>query len=113
MKNEVHQTRVEWRSNSDSQSDVIGLVTRQVLSAVDTNEADSWIIDSGATCHICNDRQSFVNFHPLRKPQDVTLGDGHALGAIETGDVILELLLGNGESRRCKLHNVLYIPKLA
>ena len=41
VKNEVHQTQVEWRSNSDSESDVIGLVTRQVLSAVDTNEADS------------------------------------------------------------------------
>ena len=99
MKNEVHQTRVEWRSNSDSESDVIGLVTCQVLSTVDTNEADRWIIDPGTTCHICNDRQSFVNFRPLRKLQDVTLGDGHALSAIGTGDVILELLLGNGESR--------------
>ena len=65
---------------------------------MDTNESDSWIIDSGATCHICNDRQS-VNFRPLRKPQDVTLGDGHALSAIETGDFILELVLGNGESK--------------
>ena len=52
---------------------VIGLVTRQVLSAVDTNETDSWIVDSGATCHIYNDRQSFVNFHLLRKPQNVML----------------------------------------
>ena len=59
--------------------------------------------------------QSFVNFRPLRKRQDVTLGDGHALSAIGTDDidVILELVLGNGESRHCKLHDVLYVPKLA
>ena len=46
----------EWRNSSDSESDVVGLVTCQALSAMNTNEADSWIIDSGATCHICDDR---------------------------------------------------------
>lgn len=60
VKNEVRQTRAEWRYSIDSESDVIGLMTRQVLSAVDSNEADCWIIDSGATCHICNDRRLFI-----------------------------------------------------
>ena len=49
------------------------------MSAVDTNEADSWIVDLSVTCHICNDRQSFVEFQPLKKPQNFMPGDGHAL----------------------------------
>ena len=41
------------------------------------------------------------------------LGDGHALSATEAGNVTLELVLGNGKTKRCRLHNVLYVPKLA
>ena len=59
----VHLTRDKLESDSDPEQNVIGLVTCHVLSAVD--EADSWIIDSGATCHICNNRQSFLEFHSL------------------------------------------------
>ena len=113
VKNEVHQIRDKWESGSDSERNAIGLVTSHALSTLECSEADSWIVDSGATCHICNDRQSFTDFHTLEKPQDVTLGDGHALSAIGTGNVNLELVLGNGKTRGCKLHNVLYVPKLA
>ena len=80
---------------------------------METSEVDSWIIDSGATCHICNNRQSFVDSHTLEKPQKVTLGDGHALSATGTGNVTLETVLGNGKTKLCQLQNVLYVPKLA
>ena len=113
MKNEVHQTQIICNSISDSECNEIGLVICQVLSAVDSREADSWIVNSGATCHICNDRRSFVEIHTMKKPQDVMLGDGHALSAIEAGDVTLELVLRNGKTKCCRLHNVLYVPKLA
>ena len=49
----------------------------------------NWIVDSGATCHICNDCNSFVELHNLKKTLDVTLGDGHTLKAIKHGTVIL------------------------
>ena len=110
VKNEVNHTR---ENGTDSEENVIGLVTYHVLSAVETNETDSWIIDSGATCHICNNRQSFVNFHTLEKPQEVTLGDGHTLSATGTGNVTLETVLDNGKTKICQLHDVLYVPKLA
>ena len=112
MKNEFHQTQAEWSSSSDSECNEIGLVICQVLSAVDLSEADSWIVDSGVTCHICYDRRSFVEIHTLKKPQDVMLGDGHALSATEASNVILELVLGNGKTNQCRLHNVLYVLKL-
>ena len=80
--------------------------------AVDSSEVDSWIVDSGVTCHICNDRKYFVEIHTLKKPQDVTLGDGHALSGTEASNVTLELVLENGKTKCCRLHNVLHIPKL-
>ena len=117
VKNEVTHTRenvTHTRENGrDSEQNVIGVVTCHVLSAVETNEADSWIIDSGATCHICNNRQSFVNFHTLEKPQEVTLGDRHALSATGTGNVTLKTVLDNGKTKIYQPHDVLHVPKLA
>jgi len=47
--------KMNWKV-SDSEHNVVGLVTHHVLSAVEYNEADSWIVDSGATCHISNNK---------------------------------------------------------
>ena len=113
MKNEVHQTQFEGSNSSDSEYNDIGVVVCEVLSPVDSSEADSWIVDLAATCHICNDRRSFVEIHTLKKPQDVMLGDVYALSATEAGNVTLELIFENGKTKRCQLHNVLYVPKLA
>ena len=65
IKNEMYQTRDKLR---DSEHNIIGLVTSHALSTVECSEADSWIIDSGVNCHICNDRQYI---YILGKPQDV------------------------------------------
>ena len=43
---------------------------------------------------------------------DMTLVEGHALTAIGRGKVVLEILLLNGGLKFCKLHDVLYVPKL-
>ena len=49
----------------------------------------------------------------LKSPQEVTLGDGHVLEATGIGAVELQASLGNGTTRRCTLHNVLYVPQLS
>ena len=46
--------------------------------STDTN----WIVDSSATCHVCNGCSSFVELNFLQTPLDITLGAGHALKAI-------------------------------
>ena len=71
----------------------------------------NWIMDSGATCHICNDRNSFVELRNLKKTLDVTLGDAHTLKAIGHGTVILMMKTGC-LTRKCKLHDVLFVPNL-
>jgi hypothetical protein len=73
-----------------------------------------WIIDSGATCHMCNDVSQFVKLHNLEKPEDVTLGDGHVVIATGWGVVKTEIESPNGQKgKSCVLQDVLYVPSLS
>ena len=95
----------------DSESEV-GLIVQHALSAAANREPGAnWIIDSGATSHICNDSNYFVELEKLKKPVDVILEDGHVLKAEGRGTVVL-LTRAMGQTRKCKLHDVLYVPKL-
>ena len=97
--------------SSDSESS--GLIASHALSALSQNEKCAWIVDSGATCHMCHDKKSFTALYQIKEPIDVVLGDGHSLTATGRGKVVLEVTLPNGESKSCTLHDVLYVPKLA
>ena len=59
-----------------------------------------WIIGSGATCHMCNDKT------------DVILGDGHHLKAERNGTITLEVDKSDGKHKTCMLKDVLYVPDL-
>ena len=81
--------------------------------ALAATSKDIWIVDSGATCHMCNDETFFSELNTLNEPQEVSLGDGHKLQAVAEGEVLLHMLLPDGSTKRCTLKNVLLIPKLA
>ena len=81
--------------------------------ALSVSATSNWIVDSGATCHMCNDKKLFINLEGLDKPQEVSLGDGHVSKAIAQGVVLLEMKLPSGKTRKCKLVDVLYVPKLS
>ena len=72
----------------------------------------SWVVDSGATCHMCCDENMFVDLTQLDTPQ-VTLGDGSSLEGPAEGTVILDTVLPSGRTRKCRIENVLYVPKLS
>ena len=97
-------------TDSSSDNDDIGLVVNHVLSAdVMPKSTEKWIVDSGATCHICNNRSLFVELYPVKTPIDITLGDGRALKAAARGVVNLRMKYGRGTCK-CKLYDVLYVP---
>ena len=73
-KNIVRLTQGELESGIDLEQIVFGLVTCPVQSAVESNEVNSWNVDSDATCNISNNKQSFLEFHIPKRPQYVTLG---------------------------------------
>ena len=100
----------ENENSSDSES--TGLVVQHALSA-DSNAHDQWILDSGATCHMCNDEAMFSHLRALRSPLNVTLGDGRNLQAVGRGNVVLTMKLPQGKTESCTLHDVLLVPDLA
>ena len=100
-------------TESDSESDIGLVTTSQVLAAKHTLKPNHWIIDSGATCHICNDEQMFTELKSFKKTQSVILGDGHCLEATARGVVKLRLVLPDGVTKGCQLHDVLYVPDLS
>ena len=55
-------------SNSDMES--IGLMVREALSA-SSGVTSSWIVDSGATCHMCNNRDMFSTINSRKQPLEV------------------------------------------
>ena len=53
-----------------SESDLHVLVVEQILHV---GAAENWIVDSGATCHMCHNKKLFSEFQLLEKPAKVTL----------------------------------------
>ncbi|KAF2348052.1 hypothetical protein FHG87_021192 [Trinorchestia longiramus] len=58
-------------------------------------DCDSWIVDSGATRHMCNKKSQFSSCSHLSSPVRVEIGDGRALNGIGVGDVRLRITLPN------------------
>ena len=115
-KNTKHKVNKVEVTTNDSDGDVGLTVTHHELNSVGVTEtgcSDCWIIDSGATCHICHERELFTCFKTLKVKQEVTLGDGRSLQATGSGTVELELVLPNGEPKKTTLHDVLYVPGLS
>ena len=107
---QVKKAGVKQRDATSSESESDALVVSHALSA---STKDSWIVVSGATCHMCSNEKLFVELHKLKQPFEVTLGDGYALKATGQGIVALEMKLPQGKTRMRKLHNVLYVPNLS
>ena len=98
------------RSQGKKQSNQDAMLISHALSA---RSSRNWVVDSGATCHMSNDRSLFAEMRELPSSEKVTLGDGHDLEATGEGTVNLEMLLPDGNSRSCALQKVLFVPKLA
>ena len=54
---------------------------------------DDWIVDSGASSHMCNNRHLIQKFSTLSQGVKVTLGDGNVLRAAGQGTVNLRMRL--------------------
>ena len=68
-----------------------------------------WIIDSGATHHMCYEREVFTSLKPLDVPKQIILGNGEIIQATHIGNIEVELKTGETASMGL-LTNVLYTP---
>ena len=70
----------------------------------------TWYVDSGATQHMCHQREGFTNYTKCQDDQVVYLGDDSTSYTIEGhGDVLIKLT--NGDEKN--IPDVLHIPGLA
>ena len=59
-----------------------------VGSVKSTNkECHPWLIDSGASSHMTNERHVLTNFQEFDEPENVALGDVHVVKALGSGSV--------------------------
>ncbi len=58
-----------------------------------------WIVDSGATCHICNDVSCCISLKHLEKPIEVIIGDERSLKADKCGTIKLSIQSPDGGKR--------------
>ena len=58
----------------DSTDDVEALIVGHTLSI---NSTGSWVVDLGATSHMCASQK-----RELQKPGEMTVGDGHLLNVL-------------------------------
>ena len=101
-------------SEPDSESDESGLHLAGLPLAMTTSAGvESWIIDSGSTSHMCNNKSLFTALKPISRTLKVTLADGHRVEATDIGTVTLELLLPDATTKQITLTDVLYLPKLS
>ena len=98
------------QEETDEDEEIIGLVAEHALA---TSKKSNWIVDSGATCHMCKDEKVFDHISVLDVPQDITVGDGYSVRATGKGNVILDMYLPNGKIERCKLADVLLVKDLS
>ena len=107
------QQKANRADTGDQRKDDKGDDAIVVCHALQAGPTGNWIVDSGATCHMCSNKKLFVEFQSLEIPMKISLGDGHTLEAIGRGVVPLKMKLPNSSPRRCNLQDVLYVPALS
>jgi hypothetical protein len=76
-------------------------------SATPSTISNRFVVDSGASNHMCGNRQYFQSLTPIT-PRDITSASGHLLTATHIGSVHFSTEAGG----RRILNNVLYVPGL-
>lgn len=68
--------------NTDSSQPSNGVA---FLSQKNIEKSDSWILDSGATQHMCNDKSQFLNFEP--SSTTITIANNSKMDGAGRGDI--------------------------
>ena len=84
-------------------------VSDEVATAVPDTSAD-WLMDSGASKHMCNDLSFFSYTEKVDAPIRVKVADGNIIDCDTVGKVPLRLHVGDGMTRLTTLIDVVYVP---
>ena len=73
----------------------------------------AWIMDSGATKHMCCNKDLFSELIEIRGASEIKVGDGRCLQTAGIGKVSLKIKLPGNKLSSFELVNVLFVPELA
>ncbi|GJY80322.1 zinc finger, CCHC-type containing protein [Tanacetum coccineum] len=85
----------------------IGMIQELHMASV-TTTTDDWWYDSGATIHVCNNRDLFKTYKETEDGHEVIMGDNHTSKVIGSGNVEIQFTSG----KKLILMNVLYVPNI-
>lgn len=104
------QTAPASRGHDSDDEAVVCLMTRTTPSN-DSDPRIRWIIDSGATAHICNDSNAFSELKSVA-PFEILIGDKSSVQGIGRGTVEMTTCV-SGKPVKCRLMDVVYSPTMA
>lgn len=96
---ELYQKLLDLLTPTTTSSNFVGNATSSLYSF---DSHHDWVVDSGASAHMCNDRSLFCDFKPPPPSLSVKLLNGHTLSIKGIGHCKL--------SQTLTLANVYYIP---
>jgi len=86
LKNDNKNNKVYKCETNESESAV--MIVNHALNVAGSKKTD-WIVDSGATSHMSNDLNKFVDYKYLDNSIKVSLGDNRVVNATANGTVLL------------------------
>ena len=105
-----HSAKVSHNEETKKCEEDVGLVS-EIYCLNNCSSAD-WIIDSGASCHMTNNKELLENCCKLENEVLIKVGDGRKLKSTIHGTVTIRVEI-NGTTKRLILSDVLYVPDLA
>ena len=80
---------------------------------VGSPSSDVWLIDSGASSHMTNNKELLSDYMELETPEKVRLGDGRSVDAVGVGNIHLQMLFKVSEPKKSVMYKVLYVPQMS
>ncbi|GKD83034.1 glucose-6-phosphate isomerase 1, chloroplastic, partial [Tanacetum coccineum] len=80
----------------------------QELHMASVTTTDDWWYDSGATAHVCNNRDLFKTYKETEDGHEVMMGENYTSKVIGSGNVEIQFTSG----KKLTLMNVLHIPNI-
>ncbi len=102
-------------SSSDTKQEMLIVQTNDQLHALLTDGQtchSEWIVDSGATSHLCGNCEWFTSYCPLNPPHKVILRNKHSILTPGISQIKVTLEVGK-LSQLTMVHDILYCPKIA
>ena len=84
----------------------IGMITELHMAAVTTSK--DWWYDSGATIHVCNNKNQFMDYEIAEDGQEVLMGNSNSAKVVGKGSVELNFTSG----KKLMLLNVFHVPEI-